>query len=118
MKIEFLRTRNPYCVLGVPSFANGGQIRTAYRKRVSVLHLYRFDKATHPIEWRIVSDMLCELTEAYVQARSSDCNGNGHSTAPTTLLDKDRPAKGDNHDHAPVNVEKECYTGAEIIGRP
>jgi len=72
MKTEFLYMRNPYCVLGVPSFANAGQIYAAYRKRVEVLRLYRFDKSLHPAERQIVNDMLRELAGAYIQVCSLD----------------------------------------------
>jgi hypothetical protein len=117
MKTVFLGTRNPHCVLGVPSFANAEQILSAYRKRVEVLLLYQFDKVTHPVEWQIVNDMRCELTEAYVQVRSSDYNGNRHATATTTLLDEDMPATCGNPDNTPVTAEKRGR-GADGTGRP
>ena len=103
MKIEFLGKRNPYHVLGVPSFANEGLIRSAYRKRVNVLHLYHFDKATQPAEWQIVHDMLCELTEAYVHACLSNQDRNDHSTATVASESKPRPVM-DNQVETPLNV--------------
>jgi hypothetical protein len=97
-------TKNPYYVLGVPSFANAGQLRSAYVKRVKVLHPYHFDKATQPSEWQMVNDMLQELNEAYAQVRSSVQNRNGHSETKATPQRKPRPAEVDNDVHAQVSM--------------
>jgi len=90
MKIEFLvNEKNPYHVLGVPSFATSRLIRMAYMRRVKMLRPYRFDKATHPIQWQIANDLLQELNEAYEQLLSLDKNKKGHSEATSTAQAKD-----------------------------
>jgi hypothetical protein len=69
MKAEVLNERNPYHVLGIPSFANPRQIRSAYLKRIQVLKPYRFDKSTHFTQWQTVNEILDELNEAYARLR-------------------------------------------------
>lgn len=87
------KRKNPYHVLGVPSFAKANQIRSAYKKRVKVLDPYRFDKTSQPIEWQIVNDILVELNQAYAQVHSSDHNGKDHGEATTTSQNRSRPAE-------------------------
>jgi curved DNA-binding protein CbpA len=97
MKIEFLlNKKNPYYVLGVPTFATPGQIRSAYVKRVKMLRPYHFDKAKHPIQWQIANDLLQELNEAYDQVRSSDQNKRNRSGATAVSQDRPGPAEVDN----------------------
>jgi hypothetical protein len=72
METEALSKRkNPYYVLGVPSFASKGQIKSAYKKRVQALRPYRFDQATQSQDWNILNDVLRELTEAYADVYSA-----------------------------------------------
>ena len=117
MKTEASGNKNPYYILGVPSFANARQIRSAYVKRVRVLQPYRFDKGTQPVEWQIVNDVLRELDEAYAQVRSSDHHGNNPFETPGAPQGKPMPAKTDDHGRTPVNAGNRCYIGAGIGAR-
>ena len=66
--------KSPHYILGVPSYADARQIRAAYLKRIEMLGAYRFNKATQPMEWRVVVDVLQELNEAYAQLDPSRQN--------------------------------------------
>ena len=57
--------RDNYQVLGVPCGASDEEIRSAYRKRLRIIHPDRFDAAKQPDHWRIANEMLSELNAAY-----------------------------------------------------
>lgn len=104
MKTEFLSKRSPYHILGVPTFANARQIQSAYVKRVEVLGRYRFDKATQPLEWHVVNDILQELNDAYAQLRSPHQLGTAHSETTPASQVKPGLAGNDNDDRIPVGM--------------
>lgn len=54
-----------YQLLGVSFDADADQIRSAYRKRISVIHPDRFDPALQPQQWQAANEMLVELNSAY-----------------------------------------------------
>ncbi len=76
--------RTSYHVLGVPAFATAREIRAAYLKRIELLGAYRFDKASQPMEWRVVVDVLRELNEAYGELSSLFPNGQDATEANAT----------------------------------
>ena len=124
MKIEFPSKSTPYHVLGVPSFAKPGQIRSAYLKRVNVLRPYRFNKATQPIEWQIVHDVLQELNEAYAKVRIPNLNKNrlSQTKAKAPSAGKPRPAENNNGVNTRVSVGNRSYNSdgverAQVIER-
>ncbi|HKP14186.1 MAG TPA: DnaJ domain-containing protein, partial [Blastocatellia bacterium] len=45
--------------------ASGDEIRSAYRKRISVIHPDRFDPIRQPEQWQAANEMLMELNSAY-----------------------------------------------------
>src|ERR1700742_681573 len=57
--------RDHYQLLGVSAKASDDEIRSAYRKRISVIHPDRFDAQLQPEQWRAANEMLIELNEAY-----------------------------------------------------
>ena len=57
--------RDHYQLLGVSVKASADEIRSAYRKRISVIHPDRFDAQLQPEQWRAANEMLIELNEAY-----------------------------------------------------
>src|SRR5436853_7766813 len=57
--------RDYYQLLGVPFGASAEEIRSAYRKRISVIHPDRFDPALQPEQWQAANEMLMELNSAY-----------------------------------------------------
>ena len=71
--------KSSYDVLGVTTGASSAEIRTAYLKRVKVLHPDRFDKSSQADEWQLANDMLRELNEAYEQLKASSDNGSGNN---------------------------------------
>jgi hypothetical protein len=75
MKMEHSsQKKSPHYILGVPSYADARQIRAAYLKRIEMLGTYRFDKATQPMEWRVVVDVLQELNDAFAQLGAAKQN--------------------------------------------
>src|ERR1051326_6432680 len=54
-----------YQMLGVPMDASADEIRSAYRKRISVIHPDRFDASLQPDQWQAANEMLIELNDAY-----------------------------------------------------
>lgn len=57
--------RDYYQLLGIRFGASADEIRSAYRKRISVIHPDRFDPARQPEQWRAANEMLMELNSAY-----------------------------------------------------
>ncbi|HJQ27233.1 MAG TPA: J domain-containing protein [Blastocatellia bacterium] len=57
--------RDYYRLLGVPLSASAEEIRSAYRKRISVIHPDRFDPERQPEQWQAANEMLMELNSAY-----------------------------------------------------
>ena len=57
--------RDYYQVLGVPFGASDEEIRSAYRKRISIIHPDRFDPVRQPEQWQVANEMLMELNAAY-----------------------------------------------------
>jgi DnaJ domain len=54
-----------YQLLGVRPDASAADIRSAYRKRISVIHPDRFDASRQPEQWQAANEMLMELNSAY-----------------------------------------------------
>lgn len=57
--------RDYYQLLGVSPVASQEEIRSAYRKRISVIHPDRFDPVNQPEQWQAANEMLVELNNAY-----------------------------------------------------
>ena len=57
--------RDYYQLLGVRPDASADDIRSAYRKRISVIHPDRFDASRQPEQWQAANEMLRELNSAY-----------------------------------------------------
>src|ERR1043165_9992072 len=57
--------RDYYQLLGVRPDASADDIRSAYRKRISVIHPDRFDASRQPEQWQAANEMLMELNIAY-----------------------------------------------------
>ena len=104
MKTEFLSKRSPYHILGVPTFANAKQIDSAYAKRVEMLDRYRFDKATQPMEWQVVNEILQDLNNAYAQLRLPYQTGMAHSELTPASQVKPGIPVDDNDDKVPVSI--------------
>jgi hypothetical protein len=54
-----------YQLLGVSPVASQEEIRSAYRKRIGVIHPDRFDPVRQPEQWQAANEMLVELNNAY-----------------------------------------------------
>jgi len=57
--------RDYYQLLGVPAGATADDLRSAYHKRLSVIHPDRFNPASQPEQWQAANEMLMELNVAY-----------------------------------------------------
>jgi hypothetical protein len=64
--------RDFYSVLGVEPNATSEQIHGAYRTRVRISHPDRFDRDTHPEEWKVANELLRDLNAAYSILRDED----------------------------------------------
>ena len=72
---------DPYQTLGISPAATLAEARTAYLKRVRVLHPDRFDPASQKAEWELANQMLQELNDAWA---SIEAKGNPASDQKTT----------------------------------
>ncbi len=56
---------NPYQTLGVSSSASIEEVKTAWLKRVRVLHPDRFDPVSQKMEWELATPMLQDVNAAW-----------------------------------------------------
>ena len=72
MTVQCPPERDFYSVLGVGPTATSDQIHNAYRARVRISHPDRFDKDTHPEEWKAANELLRDLNTAYSVLRDAE----------------------------------------------